>query len=137
MTEDLYSILLTNSLKLFSQGPLLKIKNTDLDVSQFSGILVRSMTYNCTLISSNTKLTNPIYAAKLTNEVRVRKNVINITLNNKFSDKDKILIKLFDDYSSSVTLIESKVLSRDNFIKFWNILFKDIIDEYKLEAYYD
>lgn len=137
MTEDLYSILVANSLKLFSHGSLLKIKNTDLDVSQFSGILVRSTTYNCTLISSNTKITNPIYAAKLTNEVKVRKDVINIILNNKFPDKDKILIKLFDDYSSSVTLIESKLLSKDSFIKIWNILFKDIIDEYKIGTYYD
>lgn len=137
MTEDLYYTLITNSLKLFSQGPLLKKKNTDLDVSQFSGILVRSTTYNCTLISSNTKITNPIYAAKLTNEVRVRKDVINITLNKKFPDKDKIFIKLFDEYSSSVTLIESKVLSKDNFIKIWNTLFKDIVDEYRIELYYD
>ena len=137
MTEDLYSTLITNSLKLFSQDSFLKKKNTDLDVSQFSGILVRSTTYNCTLISSNTKITNPIYAAKLTNEVRVRKDVINITLNKKFPDKDKIFIKLFDEYSSSVTLIESKVLSKDNFIKIWNTLFKDIVDEYRIELYYD
>lgn len=137
MTEDLYSILLTNSLKLFSQGLPFKEKNTDLDVSQFFGIFVRSDTYKyCTIVSSNTKQINPSYTSLLSDEEKVRKDVINITLNSKFPDKDKILIRLFDN-SGIVTLIESKVLSRDNFIKIWNILFKDILDDYKIGAYYD
>lgn len=137
MTEDLYSILLTNSLKLFSQGLPFKEKNTDLDVSQFFGIFVRSDTYKyCTIVSSNTKQINPSYTSLLSNEEKVRKDVINITLNSKFPDKDKILIRLFDN-SGIVTLIESKVLSRDNFIKIWNILFKNILDDYKIGAYYD
>jgi len=137
MTEDLYSTLITNSLKLFSQDSLLKEKNIDLDVSQFFGIFVRSDTYKyCTIISSNTKQVNPSYKGLLSDEERVRKDVIDITLNSKFLDKDQMLIRLFDN-SSIVTLIESKVLSKDIFIKIWNILFKDIIDEYKIEAYYD
>ena len=137
MTEDLYSILLANSLKLFSRDLILEKKNIDLDVSQFFGIFVRSDTYKyCAIISNNTKQINPSYTGLLSDEKRLRKDVIDITLNNKFPDKDKILIRLFDN-SGIVTLIESKVLSRDNFIKIWNILFKDIIDEYRIEAYYD
>lgn len=136
MTKDLYSSLLTNSIKLFSQDSLIKKKNTALDTLAFFGISVRSATYDCDLISSGAKLTNPILTAKLTNEEKVRKDVIDITINNKFPDMDKISIKLFDA-SNVATLVESEILSKDNLIKFWNILFKDIIDEYKLEAYYD
>jgi hypothetical protein len=136
VTKDLYSILLTNSLKLFSQDSLIKKKNAALDTSLFFGISIISVTYSCDFISTNTKLTNPILTTKLTDEEKVRKEVIDITLNNKFPDLDKVFIKLFDD-SNVVTLVESEILSKDDFIKLWNILFKDIIDEYKLGAYYD
>ena len=136
MAKDLYPILLTNSLKLFSQDSLIKKKNTALDTSLFFGISIISVTYSCDFISTNTKLTSPILTARLTDEEKVRKEVIDITLNNKFPDLDRIFIKLFDD-SNVVTLVESEILSKDKLIKLWNILFKDIIDEYKLEAYYD
>ena len=136
MTKDLYSILLTNSIKLFSQDSLIKKKNIALDALAFFGISIRSATYDCDFISSSAKLTNPILTAKLTNEEKVKKDIIDITVNNKFPDMDKISIKLFDA-SNVATLIESEILSRNDFIKLWNILFKDIIDEYKVEAYYD
>ena len=136
MTKDLYYILLTNSIKLFSQDSLIKKKNIALDALAFFGISIRSATYDCDFISSSAKLTNPILTAKLTNEEKVKKDIIDITVNNKFPDMDKISIKLFDA-SNVATLIESEILSRNDFIKLWNILFKDIIDEYKVEAYYD
>jgi len=81
----------------------------------------------------------PLYGGKVLSSTKEDPNnidkIIDITNKESFKSTDKITITFFS--ADKVTnVLETYDISKENFIKIWNIIFEDLFINYRADLYY-